>query len=297
MPKTWFITGASSGLGLGDDATVARPGKHGRRRDPPRGGVGTDPAGFRRAPRYRSARFGRAGEYKRGRWRRIRASRPDRRDRQQCRLRPVRCGGRADERRDRPADRHQPYRIHPSDPCRTALFFGDQGGGRIVQVSSEGGQIAYPGFSSITPPSGVSKAFVESGSHRKWLPSASTSLSPSRDRPARISAPISSTPNRWMPTMESPCRRRSPCDQRRKLRDHGRCGAHRGCNDIETAESENGQVASTAGAGSAQALFLYLAKGAFRTPLQLPLRRSGSGEFRRPAGFVNRDSGLETQTS
>ncbi|WP_432445059.1 SDR family NAD(P)-dependent oxidoreductase [Rhizobium leguminosarum] len=76
-----------------------------------------------------------------------------------------------------------------------------QGGGRIVQVSSEGGQIAYPGFSLYHATKWVSKA-SSNPSRRKWVPSASTSLSPSRDRAARISEPISPARNRWMPTMK-----------------------------------------------------------------------------------------------
>jgi len=55
-----------------------------------------------------------------------------------------------------------------------------QGGGRILQVSSEGGQMTYPGFSLITRQSGASEA-----SSRRWLRKSSRSASASR-----LSSPV-----------------------------------------------------------------------------------------------------------
>ncbi len=146
MPKTWFITGASSGLRFRDDAATACAGSHGRRNRALSRGADATRTDVPRTPGRGSARSGRAGKHKPLNWRSLPAARPDRRRCQQCRLRIVRCGGRADERRDRSTDRHKSHGVHSSDP-RSIAVSSQAGGGRIVQVSSEGGQIAYPGFS------------------------------------------------------------------------------------------------------------------------------------------------------
>ena len=71
-----------------------------------------------------------------------------------------------------------------------------QGGGRIVQVSSEGGQIAYPTFSLYHATNGASKA-SSNPPLRKSRPSESTSLSSNPVRPRPILAPAWCAPRRW----------------------------------------------------------------------------------------------------
>ncbi|MDN3536706.1 hypothetical protein QPX96_01420 [Limosilactobacillus fermentum] len=47
------------------------------------------------------------------------------------------------------------------DEFRTMIpHMREQGGGRIIQIFSYGGQVAYPGNSSTTPPSSGSKALL-----------------------------------------------------------------------------------------------------------------------------------------
>lgn len=197
MPKTWFITGASSGLGLemtqqllGEGhkvvAAVRRPGTLTQFKQAYRERLDivqldlVEPESIASAVEEAFRRHGRIDVI----------------------VSNAGYGlfGAAEELANEAIDRQIATNLTGSiHLIRAALpLLRKQGGGRIIQVSSEGGQIAYPASAFITPPSGVSKA-SSNPSRRKWLPSASTSLSPSRDRPARISALISSAPNPLMP--------------------------------------------------------------------------------------------------
>jgi short-subunit dehydrogenase len=78
-----------------------------------------------------------------------------------------------------------------------------QGGGRIVQVSSEGGQIAYPAFSLYH----ATKWSIEGLSNpplRKSRPSESISLSSNPVLPPPISAPVWCTPRRPTSIKDTP---------------------------------------------------------------------------------------------
>jgi NAD(P)-dependent dehydrogenase (short-subunit alcohol dehydrogenase family) len=71
-----------------------------------------------------------------------------------------------------------------------------QGGGRIVQVSSEGGQIAYPAFSLYHATKWGIEGFIESAA-QEVAPFGIDSLSSNPVRPLQISAPAWCAPRRW----------------------------------------------------------------------------------------------------
>lgn len=77
-----------------------------------------------------------------------------------------------------------------------------QGGGHVVQVSSEGGQIAYPGFSLYHASKWGSKAMSKRCA-RKWPASASSSPWPNPARRAPTSAPHWNAPH-CRPTTPTP---------------------------------------------------------------------------------------------
>ena len=93
--------------------------------------------------------------------RRFRRTGAYRRRRQQCGLRIVRRG--RGTRRRRRSDRQIATNLVGSiQVIRAALpHLRDQGGGRILQVSSEGGQIAYPNFSLYHATEWGIEGFVE----------------------------------------------------------------------------------------------------------------------------------------
>ncbi len=145
---------------------------------------------------------------------------------------------------------------------RAALpFLRTQGGGRIVQVSSEGGQIAYPGFSLYHATKWGIEGFVEIRRAGSGSVSASTSSSPSRDRPVRISVPTSTARHAMDAYEETPAGavRRAISDGSFEIK--GRRGAHRSRNHISRRERD---AAIATGAGQ-HGLFIYLT-GAFRAP-------------------------------
>ncbi|PKA42985.1 short-chain dehydrogenase/reductase [Rhizobium sullae] len=164
MPKTWFITGASSGLGLEMTqqllaqghtvvATVRQPGSltrvrqtYGERLDI----VALDlvqPKSIRSAVEGASKRHGRIDVV----------------------VSNAGYGlfGAAEELTDEEIDRQIATNLTGSiHLIRAALpLLRKQGEGRIVQVSSEGGQIAYPGFSLDHATKWGIEGFVESVAH------------------------------------------------------------------------------------------------------------------------------------
>jgi len=71
-----------------------------------------------------------------------------------------------------------------------------QGGGRIVQVSSEGGQIAYPSFSLYHATKWGIEGFIESVA-QEVAPFGIDFIIVEPGRPAPISAPVWCAPRRW----------------------------------------------------------------------------------------------------
>ncbi|MBP1847479.1 NAD(P)-dependent dehydrogenase (short-subunit alcohol dehydrogenase family) [Rhizobium petrolearium] len=161
MPKTWFITGASSGLGLEMTqqllaqghkvvATIRRPGTLTQLEQAYRERLDVVQLDLIEPESITSAV---EGAFERHDWIDVVVSNAG-----------YGLFGAAEELTDEEIDRQIATNLAGSiHLIRAALpLLRRQGGGRIVQVSSEGGQIAYPGFSLYHATKWGIEGFVES---------------------------------------------------------------------------------------------------------------------------------------